>query len=186
MLEKHLKFLLCILSPINNQDIKFRTLWQSKMPYLLARDAKVRKCYFCFKNWLFTQILKNSDFRPCVTGFHTHQENLKSKYKRFWVLLRKIYFHIFLQMLAFGVELMTVSLSFMLPWVLWNRKFSSKADYVTHIDALFYKICRISKFKKCHKFLTMISIIKVTYLPKNTTSRLQPLDVGVIPKVKVK
>ena len=73
-------------------------------------------------------------------------------------------------MSAFGVEFMTVSLSCVLPWVLWNPKFSSKTDYVTHMYAVFfYKKCQISKFKKRHEFLTVISNIKVVFLPKNTT-----------------
>ena len=50
-----------------------------------------------------------------------------------------------------------VSLSCVLPWVLWNPKFSSKTDYATHIYAFFFcKKHQILKFKKCHKFLIMI------------------------------
>ena len=54
------------------------------------------------------------------------------------------------------IDLTKLGLSCLLPWVLWNPKFSFKTAYVTHIYALFYKKCQISKFRKCHKFLIMI------------------------------
>ena len=41
------------------------------------------------------KFLQNYDFRPCIPCFNTH-ENLKPKYKRFLALLRKTYFHSFL------------------------------------------------------------------------------------------
>ena len=67
------------------------------MFYLLARDAKVTKCNAkVIKTWLLPKFLQNSDFRPCVTWFYTNEETLKPKYKRFWVLLRKIFFMLFL------------------------------------------------------------------------------------------
>ena len=67
------------------------------MSYLLARDVKVTNVTFASKPDFLTKFLQNSDFRPCVTCFNTNEENLKPKDKRFWVLLRKIYFHAFLK-----------------------------------------------------------------------------------------
>ena len=61
-----------------------------------TRKAKVTKCYFCIKTWLFTHfvyIILISDL-AWHASIH-YDENSKPKYMRFWVLLRKIYFHVF-------------------------------------------------------------------------------------------
>ena len=68
--------------------------------FLLNSDF--RPCIICFnthedKPVFLSKFLLNSDFRPSVICFNTHEENLKCKYKSFWVLLRKIYFHAFLE-----------------------------------------------------------------------------------------
>ena len=56
---------------------------------------KLPNVTFASKPDYLPKFLQNSDFRPCVTCFNT-QENLKPKYKRFLVLLRQTYFHVFL------------------------------------------------------------------------------------------
>ena len=52
---------------------------------------------FASKPDFLTKFLQNFDFRPCITCFNTNEENLKPKYKKFWVLLRKINLHAFLK-----------------------------------------------------------------------------------------
>ena len=75
-----------------------------------TRKAKVTKCYFCIKTWLFTHFIYIILISDLAWHASIHYgENSKPKYTRFWVLLRKIYF---LKMSAFGAELMIVSLNF--------------------------------------------------------------------------
>ena len=118
VLQKHLKLMFCLAKSlpfiyfVTYQKPRYHILYTVTINnvYLLASNAKGTKCYFCIKTCLKTKCLQNSDFRPCLTWFNTHEENLKPKYKRFWVLLRKIHFHAFFEMSAFGVELMTVNI----------------------------------------------------------------------------
>ena len=71
---------------------------------------KYQNVAFASKPDFLLKYFENSDFRPCIKCFNTHEEDLKPKETRFWVLFRKIYFYenVFS---AFGVELMTVSIS---------------------------------------------------------------------------
>ena len=66
---------------------------------------------FASKPDFLTKFLQNFDFRPCITCFNTNEENLKPKYKRLSFIKENL-FSFFFEMSAFGVELMTVSLSY--------------------------------------------------------------------------
>ena len=54
-----------------------------KMSCHLPRDAKATNISFASKPYFLPKFLQNSDFRPCIICFNTHEENLKPEYKRF-------------------------------------------------------------------------------------------------------
>ena len=73
-----------------------------------------------------------------------------------------------------------LGLSWVLPWVLWNPKFSSKTDnviYIYAIYALLCKKCQISKFKKRHEFLIMILNLRISGERIKTSTTVKYLGV---------
>ena len=119
VLQKYFKFVLCLAKSL--PFIYFRIYKQPRYHILytvtlknvlpLSQGCKSNKILLFHHNLTFTQIFVKFHFRPSVTCFNIHQKNLSPKYKRFCVLLRKIYFHAFFKMSAYGVKLLTVSLT---------------------------------------------------------------------------
>ena len=120
------------------QPLKLLLYWQVRLLFFTAR------VYWYNIGWSCLFLLDSFMWKARVT-------------QRWWFKIIMEPSNMLLYLTKFG-------LSRVLPWVLWNLKFSSKTEYVTHIYTLFYKKWQISKFKKYHE-LFIIIMEKFDYLP---------------------
>ena len=101
------------------QPLKLLLYWQVRLLFFTAR------VYWYNIGWSCLFLLDSFMWKARVT-------------QRWW-------FKIIMQPSNMLLYLTKFGLSRVLPWVLWNLKFSSKTEYVTHIYTLFYK--KMANFK---------------------------------------